>query len=145
METSAILAIVISAAAFLTSVAGPCLTAHINSKHEQKMYTKRFKTEHKHEVIEKYLKAVGKYVFSSFDENTDIFGEASAEIFMYVPKELWDDIRALNTSIINFSQITGFEYKQTIKPQLQRSFLSLCEKFSDLNRTSENKHIGNRH
>ncbi|MBQ8836423.1 MAG: hypothetical protein IJ002_03040 [Clostridia bacterium] len=139
MEFSPVIAIVISAAAFLTSIAGPFLTAHIQCKHEQKMYHKRFRIEHEHEVIERYLKTAGKYCFSLDYNDMRDFGEASAEIFMYAPKELWDDIKALNTQISVISRVGDYDKSKQLRTQLQESYLSLCENFSVLRRTSERK------
>ena len=139
MESSAIIAIVISAAAFLTSIAGPCLTAFINCRHERKMYFNRFKTEHEHDVVEKYIKTVGRYVFSLDYKDLNNFGEASAEIFMYAPKELWSDIRQLNQDIAEISRLGYYEQQKAKQGQLQNSYLILCEKFSDLRRTLEDQ------
>lgn len=137
MELSSIIAIIISAAAFLTSVIGPCLSAYIQSKHEEKMYKKRFISEHEHEVIERYLKTAGKYSFSMDYNDMRDFGEASAEIFMYAPRELWKDIQELNTQISNISLCNDFQTKKSKNKQLQKSYLDLCEKFSDFRRFSK--------
>lgn len=139
MGDGTILAIVISGAAFLMSVFGPLLTALVTGKHEEKMYAKRFKTEHEHQVIERYLQSVGKYLFSKSYDDIREFGESSAEIFMYTPKELWDDIRSLNEDIFMLHRC-NFEERELKTPKSQKKYFALCEKFSSLRRSSKHQH-----
>lgn len=139
MDTGALIAIIISAAAFLMTVLGPLLTSLIQCHHETAMYENRFNIEHRHEVIEKYLKSAGKYVFSGEFKNREEFGEASAEIFMYAPKELWSDIRELNITISEAFFIDDYQLRQKCLQQAQAKYFSLCEKFSFLHRPSRRK------
>ena len=139
MEASDIIAIVIAAAAFVTSVGGPCLTAHITCKHESEMYDKRFKKEHEHDVIEQYLKSIGKFVFCPDLKNIENFGEAVSEIFMYTPPAIWEDIKSLNQDILRVASIQDYEQRQTQKLALQPSFLALCEKLSSISRISKSQ------
>ena len=139
METSEIIAIVIAGAAFVMSVVGPCLTAHITCKHESEMYDKRFKKEHEHDVIEQYLKAIGKYVFSPDCNDIKNFGEAVSEIFMYAPRTMWDDIKTLNQGVLHIASINNYEQRQIQKLSLQQSYLMLCENLSPLSRSSKKR------
>lgn len=139
METSEIIAIVIAGAAFVMSVVGPCLTAHITCKHESEMYDKRFKKEHEHDVIEQYLKSIGKYVFSPGCNDIENFGEAVSEIFMYAPRTMWEDIKSLNQNVLRVASIADYEQRQHQKLALQQSYLMLCENLSPLSRVSGNR------
>lgn len=139
METSDIISIIIAAAAFFTAVIGPLLSSLIQCRHESKMYEKRFKTEHEHEAIERYIKVVGKNVFSINHDNMEDFSEASAEIFMYAPMYLWDDIRKINNMIASIYADTDYQSIGPRKREAQTVYFSLCEKFSDLRRTSKHK------
>lgn len=137
-----IISIVISIAAFVTAVLGPLGTALIQSKHENKMYQNRFYTEHKQEVIENYIKAVGRYVFSDTWDDKRNFGEASAEIFMYTPPELWDDIKEINLQLSIMSTVCedSNQFKQRQR-KIQEAYFSLCEKFHRLNRNYKSTRI----
>ena len=80
MDSGTILAITISAIALLSTIIGPMITARITCRHEERMYKKRFLTEHEHEAIERYLRIVGRYVFGkAYDDQKDL-GEAFSEI-----------------------------------------------------------------
>ena len=129
------IAIIVSVAAFATAVLGPLITASIQCSHESKMYNKRFYEEHKQQVIENYLKAVGKFAFTT-DWNEKLeFGEASAEIFMYTPKELWDNIRELNKQISDYTTSSDdYSTKKEYQKKLLNNYFELCEKFHMINR-----------
>lgn len=140
MDLGTILAITISAIALLSTIIGPMITASITCRHEERMYKKRFLTEHEHEAIERYLQTVGRYAFGENYEDKKDLGNAISEIFMYAPSELWDDIKSINEQLINFmdsSYHSGDRKQQKI--QLQKSYLSLCEKFASLRRSDEKK------
>ena len=138
MELGTILAIIISAVAVLSTIIGPMITAKITCEHEEKMYRKRFLTEHQHEAIERYLQTVGRYAFGENYEDLKDLGNAVSEIFMYTPPELWDDIKNINKQLMDFadsSYHTG-ERKHN-KIILRQSYFSLCEKFASLRRSDE--------
>ena len=138
MELGTILAIIISAVAVLSTIIGPMITAKITCVHEEKMYKKRFLTEHEHEAIERYLQTIGRYAFGENYEDKKDLGNAISEIFMYAPSELWGDIKNINAELINFmdSSYSHGDRKQQ-KMQLQKSYLSLCEKFASLRRSDK--------
>lgn len=138
MDIGTIFAIIISAVAVLSTIIGPMITAKITCRHEEKMYKKRFLTEHEHEAIERYLQTVGRYAFGENYEDKKDLGNAISEIFMYAPKELWDDIKSINEQLTNFmvsSYHSGDREQQ--KARLCKSYLSLCEKFAALRRSDE--------
>lgn len=138
IDVGTVIAIIVSAIALLSTIIGPMITAKITCRHEEKMYKKRFLTEHEHEAIERYLQTVGRYAFGENYEDKKDLGNAISEIFMYAPSELWDDIKSINEQLINFmdsSYHSGDRKQQKI--QLQKSYLSLCEKFASLRRSDE--------
>ena len=137
MDITAIIVAAISGAAFLASIIGPYIAAKTTCNHEERMYRARFKTEHEHEVIERYLKAVGRLAFASDHNEMKDFGEASAEIFMYAPQELWSDIRDLNEQISDLCHAENYHQKKEQRIIIQVSYFALCEKFSNLRRESQ--------
>ena len=139
MDISTLLAIGVSAIAVISTVAVPFITTKLSCSHEQKMYDKRFASEHAHEVIEQYIRSLGHYIFGGeFDAYLSL-GEASAEIFMYAPKELWEDIRNFNAKMAAISQVENYTEQKARLKALQPEYLSLCEKFAPLRRESEQK------
>lgn len=146
MEPKIWLPIAISLAALLVSAGGPALTALIQTKHEQRMHRDRFILEHSHQVIENYLKAAGRYAFGYQPEDKNSFGESCAEIFMYAPEQLWDDIQEIN--ILIHKIIDGKpEFIQIVEMriELRKKYLNLCRDFAPYRRTSENKRKRRRH
>ena len=129
------IAIIISVAAFATAVLGPLITAGIQCWHESRMHKMRYYDEHKQEVIENYLKSVGKYAFTTDRSEKRDFGESSAEIFMYTPKEMWPDIRRLNDLILEYTMSQGtYEQKHAEQTDIIKHYYALCEKFNNLSR-----------
>lgn len=137
MDTWSIVAIVISGAALLFSIIGPLITAVIKNRYDSKMYERRFYNEHRHEVIENYLKCLGKCLFAITFDATVEFGEATAEIFMYVPKEMWENIRKLNQGVTNMVIAQYHSDKKTHADNLRPIYFQLCEQFSELGRAAK--------
>lgn len=139
IDLGAALAITMSAITVISTLTIPHLTAKKQNEHEQKMYEKRFANEHAHEVIEKYLQAIGRYVFEFEHKDLSIFGEAVSEIFMYIPENLTEDVKEFNEHISRISQINDYSQRTAQLKLLQPVFLDLCEKFAPLCRGSEQK------
>lgn len=140
LETS--LAIVMSAIAVISTVAGPIITSAITCYHDSKQYRKRFLDEHKHEAIERYLRTIGRFAFGEhYDDQKDL-GEAMSEIFMYSPEELWPDIQKINKDIVTLLEIKLYNDRKPLVTNLQNSYLELCKKFAPYRR-SDKKHERN--
>lgn len=140
LETS--LAIVMSAIAVISTVAGPIITSAITCYHDSKQYRKRFLDEHKHEAIERYLRTIGRFAFGEhYDDQRDL-GEAMSEIFMYSPEELWPDIQKINKDIVTLLEIKLYNDRKPLVKNLQNSYLELCKKFAPYRR-SDKKHKRN--
>ena len=131
----------ITFAALVVASCGPLFTALVNVIHEEVMYKKRNVTEHRHDAVERYLSATGRYAFSHDYSDLKEFGAASSEIFMYAPKRLWGDIKMLNALIIEIHSCEDYYYKKSLSTEIQQKYLELCEKFSDFGRK---KHRNNR-
>ena len=141
LETS--LAIVMSAIAVISTIAGPIITSAITCYHDSKQYRKRFLDEHKHEAIERYLRTIGRFAFGEhYDDQRDL-GEAMSEIFMYSPEELWPDIQKINKDIVTLLEIKLYNDRKPLVTNLQNSYLELCKKFAPYRRSDE-EHKRNR-
>ena len=66
----------------------------LNNRHQERISKREMFVRRQIEVIEKYLASVGKAL--DHDNFTD-FRESRGTIFLYTPKETWDDIRRLNS------------------------------------------------
>ena len=66
----------------------------LNNRHQERISKREMFVRRQIEVIEKYLASVGKAL--DHDNVTD-FRESRGTIFLYTPKETWDDIRRLNS------------------------------------------------
>ena len=137
MDTGTTIAIIVSATAVLSTIIGPMITAKIKCKHEKDMYSKRFLVEHEHEVIERYLHIVGRFVFGKDYSDQKDLGDAISEIFMYVPKELWPDIRSINNQMVRLLRTRDQVEYVRYTDELRLAYFDLCEKFSDLRRSAE--------
>lgn len=66
----------------------------LNNRHQERISKREMFVRRQIEVIEKYLASVGKAL--DHDNVTD-FRESRGIIFLYTPKETWNDIRRLNS------------------------------------------------
>ena len=129
----------IALAALIVAACGPLITALITAKHESFMYKTKYVDEHKHEVVEKYLKSVGRFLFSLDHNDLKEFGASSSEIFMYAPKNLWDDIKKINEAIFKISSCSDYEEKKNLCKKSKLLFYELCENFADFSRKEQRK------
>lgn len=95
---------------------------------------------HRCEVINNYLKAVGRIVFNPFEKGIESeFGESISEIFMYTPDEKKAKVREMNDKVkdLILNQNLVVEHYDTYEG-IQKSaillFYELSEYFSDLKR-----------
>lgn len=138
MNTETLIAIIVSVIALLSTIIGPMITAWRTCKHEKEMYKLRFYKEHEHEVIERYLRVVGRFAFGQHYDDQKNLGEALSEIFMYAPEELWDDIQSINSEIISILNIKLNSDRNVHMPELQQSYIKLCRSFAPYRRSDKN-------
>ena len=130
-------AIIISIATFVGSVISPIVVSLINNHHQSKRRYEEFYQQHRSDVIENYLRAVGKYIYCHNEANTTDLGSSLAEIYMYAPKDLWDKIDQMNVSI---STLHDYGYGKDLSEKLIRikdQYQELCKAFHDLGRTQK--------
>ncbi len=94
------LSLVISIAALILSVLSPVISSiiggifHLKEKKmeldaESKRWNHEFYEQHRAEVIERYINAVGKAAQIPKADNLLEFGESMGEIYIYVDQSLW--------------------------------------------------------
>lgn len=82
----------------IAAIIAPVLTTVFNNIHQSKMLKRKMYIQHSIEMIDAYLTAVGGYLrFGNYEE----VAELSGRIYLYVPKEYWNDINELNNFIFN--------------------------------------------
>ena len=106
------LSLIIAISALVLSVLSPILSSIISGLFRvkemrlqlqsdvEKGYQK-FYEQHRAEVIERYINAVGKNVQASFSANRQEFGEAGGEIYLYVDESLWPLLDSITDKISN--------------------------------------------
>ena len=129
------MALVVSVASLSVAVFSPVLVSIFSNRHERKMYRLRFVTEHKHEVIENYLRFAGKCIFLFDLTALAEFESIASEIFMYAPKTMWEDLDQFNRAVA--SCFNSAEYGGNVRASLQAlqsEYFEICRKFSDYGR-----------
>ena len=124
-------ALILSVISLAVAILSPVLVALSNHRHERKMYRMKFVTEHKHEVIEHYLRSAGKCIFMFDLPSLSEFESVASEIFMYAPEEMWDDLDRFNKAIAQC--FNASEYGSSIRASLQAlqsDYFDICRQFS---------------
>ena len=88
------------------SVLSQFIIVVINNRHQERISKREMFVRRQIEAVEKYLASVGKAL--DHDNVTD-FRESRGTIFLYTPKETWDDIRRLNSLLS-----TGARYDEPV-------------------------------
>lgn len=94
------LSLIIALAALILSLISPIISSIINGmfrlkekeielKAEAEKRDQDFYVQHRAEVIERYINAVGKAVQNFAASNRQEFGEVMGEIYIYVDESLW--------------------------------------------------------
>ena len=135
MEGLSVVSVIIAAAAFVMAVIGPLITAFAKNRHERKMYELKFRIEHKHNVIENYVQCAGRCLFfcslEDLENTYSNFAARCAEIYMYLPTELWADAQSLNEAIMHLHD----RYSDNSATENAREkYFSFCQKISKLGR-----------
>ena len=95
MEISLTLSIV----AVAVSVFSPVLITIVNHLFDSFQRRRRFRYEHKVEIIERYVSSAGDVIFSRTSEARSAFGKVCGEIYLYIPTDRWYMADALRDSI----------------------------------------------
>ena len=104
------LSLVISLAALLFSFLSPVLSSLISGYfrlREKKLELKAeldkqsniFFSQHRAEVIEAYIEAVGRVSASSTSENLSRFGGARGEVYLYIDEDLWPLLDSISNNV----------------------------------------------
>ena len=128
-------ALILSVISLAVAILSPVLVALSNHRHERKMYRMKFVTEHKHEVIEQYLRSAGKCIFMFDLTALSEFESVASEIFMYAPKTMREDLDRFNRAVAEC--FNSAEYGGNVRAELkalQSDYFDICKKFSDYGR-----------
>ncbi len=105
---------------------GPIVSAHFKHKDEMEAYDKKILVEHRIAAIETYLENVGRYLFHERNIDKSI-SQALSSVYIYAPKELWEQIDQMNTMIINIENATD---DRSLRLQARKQYVELCKAFS---------------
>ena len=111
--------------ALIVSVISPTintfLTIFLNNRYQTKIRNMDFYYTHRAEVIENYIKSTGEFIKSKSYDAEQYYGKSLAEIYMYVPEELWQIIDDINDAI--------FQHDYEKSNNLLRSFSKQLRKY----------------
>ena len=127
--------IIISIAAFLSSVLSPILVQLITNYHQRKRGKLEFVEKHKHEVIENYIKAVGAHIYSGCRNGDRDYASTIGEIYMYVDQSLWGKVEELTNEIVSLERNTVVPPDQLI--HAKELYIDLCKSLSVYSRDSK--------
>lgn len=104
------LSLAISLVALVLSVVSPVISSIISGafqiwkkkievKADKEKREQRFYEQHRVEVIERYIRAVGKACRMGTAANFDEFGASMGEIYLYVSEKHWDLLNSIATKL----------------------------------------------
>lgn len=102
-------AVIVATIAAVSAIVAPSITAHLNNKHQLKMREMEIYTLKKIEAIETYLKVTQAFIYGDDSKMKDDFNSISGRIFMYVPENLWSDIRTFH-DFANLDSVNGTSF-----------------------------------
>ena len=138
MESDTI-SLIIAVATFIGAVLSPIAVAIINNHYQSKRRYEEFYQQHRSDVIESYLRSIGKYIYCSNEENTSNLGAGLAEIYMYAPKSLWEKIDQMNNMIFNMYNDQYYKDQDAYETLLKKQYQDLCKAFYGFGRSPRKK------
>lgn len=140
------LSLIISLAAFVSAVLSPVIVQIVTYFFQSRKDKKEYVEKHRHEVIEKYLSEIGKYIYSEGTSSIVDFGASHAEIYMYIPKSYWGYVDEIHNCMKKLSMIRPVRISdQEIKARAELLdcakdlYLELCKEFSGFARDKKIK------
>lgn len=92
--------IIALASIFLTSLS-PSISNVVTAKSQRKMLKLKHELENSQRAISEYLKYTSIQVDTPTGTYMEQYDKAYGEVFLYAPREAWEDIRLLNNMIHN--------------------------------------------
>ena len=134
------LSIILSIVAIFISAASVIVPMLLNMYTQKVTFRREFIQKRKHEVVENYLKSMGKIAFSNVSTDRVESTEWLSEIYMYAPQELWADIDKMNSFVVRASSVTiSMDEKDYCINQIGDNYIEFCKKFSFISREKKHK------
>lgn len=126
--------LLIAIAALVFSVASPIasalITGHYQLRQKELEYTnaakvrnQEFYTQHRAEVIERFLKAAGSVINFQTHSNMEEYGKTVAEMYIYVPEKYWGYIDSIDDCITNGDRDSGMNELTTLAGKLSEEHI----------------------
>lgn len=133
------ISLIFSIAAVTAAVLSPVLVAIIDNIFKARRERQEFYTQHKCEVIENYLRLVGAHIYGGAHKRNTEYAKALAEIYMYVPEDLWKHIDEMNTVLEAIEQMPrGSEKEEDTHSaalfEAKAKYHEFCKLFTNLSR-----------
>ena len=116
--------------ALIAAVVSPVIVVLINAHKQTRKDINNFYFRHQFDVIETYLKSLGKYIYNECSsEAAATYGVAHAEIYMYIPSGMWYLIDNMDIHISQLKNATpeNYDHKLAI---LKVMYEELCQSFA---------------
>ena len=91
--------LMIALAALLISVLSPIFTSIINNRHDWSVKRSEYEMNHRIAAIEGYIRAAGAVCGEGKYESFSDYWEHCGEIYLYLPKEMWCSVDAINRAL----------------------------------------------
>lgn len=120
--------------ALVAAVLSPVIVVIINTANQYAKDRSDFYLKHECEVVETYLKSLGRYIYDNDkQENASAYGTAHAEIYMYIPENLWYKIDNMDILLAQLKNTTFSTYPDKLS-ECRVMYEELCKTLSPLSR-----------
>lgn len=126
--------LLIAIAALVFSVASPIasalITGHYQLRQKELEYTnaanvrnQEFYTQHRAEVIERYLRAAGAVINNKNPISKEEYGKAVAEMYIYLPDKYWSYLSIIDSYIDMDDRVTGMSQLTQLAGELSEEHI----------------------
>lgn len=105
MEITIIVALITALAAVIAPTISSLVTTILNNKHALEMQRIELIQKRRIQVIETYVESISYYIVTKQIRNWEEFSTISNEIFLYMPEEIWPQIKEINILVNNNDHI----------------------------------------
>ena len=135
--TTEILSCIVSVCALVASIFSPVFVTFLNNRFQSKKEERDFYQRHRCEVIERYLQCTARFMYdkSINSSASSEYGSSLAEIYMYVPSDLWTHIDKMSQSIDTYVRANDYKQQMQYLDDAKKDYQELCKLFSDFSRS----------
>ena len=123
----------------ISAIFSPILVQIITTRAQMQKEKREYSERHKQEVIENYLKEMGKHIYSGCKKGNSDYGACLSEIYMYFPHEYWYKITEVIKCVREVENMSAnsdqsINARNQALSRLQDMYLDLCKEAAPLSR-----------